>query len=129
MLCCDVQGQQYSVAHQAIFVDRPTKRASVAQGLFKGGSRGRAGAQTRPAFLEMLQAPSAFPWRERLRRQAVTPPRRGLRREYTAPWGSRKLTIMFLHMYNVCDWYGFITYLSVCLCDVCSMSMYACGTI
>ena len=46
----------------AVFVDRPTQRASMAQGLFYGGSGRRAVAHTRPAFPKMPTAPSAFPW-------------------------------------------------------------------
>ena len=45
----------------AVFVDRPTQRASMAQGLFYSGSGRRAVAHTRPAFLKMPTAPSAFP--------------------------------------------------------------------
>ena len=44
----------------AVFVDRPTQRASMAQGLFYGGSGRRAVAHTRPAFPKMPMAPSAF---------------------------------------------------------------------
>ena len=46
----------------AVFVDRPTQRASMAQGLFYGGSGRRAVAHTRPAFPKMPMTPSAFPW-------------------------------------------------------------------
>ena len=45
----------------AVFVDRPTQQASMAQGLFYGGSGRRAVAHTRPAFPKMPTAPSAFP--------------------------------------------------------------------
>ena len=45
----------------AVFVDRPTQRASMAQGLFYGGSGRRAVAHTRPALPKMPTAPSAFP--------------------------------------------------------------------
>ena len=44
-----------------VFVDRPTQRASVAQGLFYGGSGRRAVAHTRPAFPQNAYGPSAFP--------------------------------------------------------------------
>ena len=44
-----------------VFVDRPTLRASMAQGLFLGGTRRRAVAHTRPEFPKMPTAPSAFP--------------------------------------------------------------------
>ena len=37
----------------AVFVDLPTQRASMAQGLFYGGSGRRAVAHTRPAFPKM----------------------------------------------------------------------------
>ena len=45
----------------AVFVDRPTQRASMAQGLFYGGSGRRAVAHTHPTFPKMPTAPSAFP--------------------------------------------------------------------
>ena len=44
-----------------VFVDRPTLRASMAQGLFLGGTGRRAVAHTRPEFPKMPTAPSAFP--------------------------------------------------------------------
>ena len=44
-----------------VFVDHPTLRASVAQGLFLGGTRRRAVAHMRPEFPKMPMAPSAFP--------------------------------------------------------------------
>ena len=44
-----------------IFVGRPTLRASMAQGLFFGGTGRRAVAHTRPEFPKMPTAPSAFP--------------------------------------------------------------------
>ena len=49
-------------AAAAVFVDRPTQRASMAQGLFYRGSGRRAVAHTRQAFPKMPTAPSAFPW-------------------------------------------------------------------
>ena len=45
----------------AVFVARLTERASVAQGLFFGGSGCRAGAHTHPAWPKIPTAPSAFP--------------------------------------------------------------------
>ena len=45
----------------AVFVARPTQRASMAQGLFYGGSGRMAVAHTRPAFPKMPTAPSALP--------------------------------------------------------------------
>ena len=44
-----------------VFVGRPTLRASMAQGLFLGGTGRRAVAHTRPEFPKMPTAPSAFP--------------------------------------------------------------------
>ena len=44
-----------------VFVDRPTLRASMAQGLFLGGTGRRAVAHTHPEFPKMPTAPSAFP--------------------------------------------------------------------
>ena len=44
-----------------VFVDRPTLRASVAQGLFYGGSRRRAVAHTRPAFPKNALGPIGIP--------------------------------------------------------------------
>ena len=41
----------------AVFVDRPTQRASVAQGLFYGGSGCCAVAHTRPAFAKNAYGP------------------------------------------------------------------------
>ena len=49
-------------AAAAVFVDRPTQRASMAQGLFSGWSGRRAVAHTRPALPKMPTAPSAIPW-------------------------------------------------------------------
>ena len=43
-----------------VFVDRPTLRASMAQGLFLGGTGRRAVAHTHPEFPKMPSAPSAF---------------------------------------------------------------------
>ena len=45
----------------AVFVDRPTLRASVAQGLFYGGSGRRAVAHTRPAFAKNAYGPVGIP--------------------------------------------------------------------
>ena len=44
-----------------VYIDRPTLRASMAQGLFLGGTGRRAVAHTRPEFPKMPTAPSAFP--------------------------------------------------------------------
>ena len=44
-----------------VFVARPTKRTSVTQGLFKGGSGLRAIAQTHPAFPKMPRASVSIP--------------------------------------------------------------------
>ena len=45
----------------AVFVDRPTQRASVAQGLFYGGSGRRAVAHTRLAFPKNAYGPVGIP--------------------------------------------------------------------
>ena len=65
-------------ANQPVFVDRPTQRASVAQGLFKVGPGAGAGAQTRPAFLKCLGPRRHSPKERHLRRQAINlaPPMR-----------------------------------------------------
>ena len=44
-----------------VFVDRPTQRASVAQGFFYGGSGRRAVAHTRPAFSKNAYGPVGIP--------------------------------------------------------------------
>ena len=44
-----------------VFVDRPTQRACVAQGLFYGGSGRRAVAHTRPAFAKNAYGPVGIP--------------------------------------------------------------------
>ena len=49
-------------SYLGVFVDRPTLRASMAQGLFLGGTGRRAVAHTRPGFPKMPTAPSAFPF-------------------------------------------------------------------
>ena len=54
-ICC----QRANIAK--VFVVRPTLRASMAQGLFLGGTGRRAVAHTRPEFPKMPTAPSAFP--------------------------------------------------------------------
>ena len=46
---------------RGVFVDRPTLRASMAQGLFLGRTGRRAIAHTRPEFPKMPTVPSAFP--------------------------------------------------------------------
>ena len=46
----------------AVFVDRPTQRASVAQGLFYGGSGLRAVAHTRPAYAKNAYNPVGIPF-------------------------------------------------------------------
>ena len=76
-----------------VFVDRPTLRASMAQGLFLGGSRRRAVVHMRPEFPKMPTAPSAFPllggasgagrWTQ--------PPRREWKPGGKDPWGRRKI--------------------------------------
>ena len=55
----DRQGAYYSCC--SIFVAHPTECVSVAQGPFLGGSGGSAEAYTRPAWLKIPLALSAFP--------------------------------------------------------------------
>ncbi len=45
----------------AVFVDRPTQRASMAQGLFLGGTGRRAVAHMRPAFPKNTYGPVGIP--------------------------------------------------------------------
>ena len=45
----------------AVFLDRPTQRASVAQGLFYGESGRRVVAHTRPAFAKNAYGPVGIP--------------------------------------------------------------------
>ena len=52
----------FILLHSAVFVDRPTQRASVAQGLFYGGSGRRAVAHTCPAFSKNAYGPVGIPF-------------------------------------------------------------------
>ena len=54
-------GVSYAKDGPGVFVDRPTLRASVAQGLFYGGSGRRAVARTRPAFPKNAYGPVGIP--------------------------------------------------------------------
>ena len=59
--CRDTLGQiRARLIWTGVFVGRPTLRASMAQGLFLGGTGRRAVAHTRPEFPKMPTAPSAF---------------------------------------------------------------------
>ena len=74
-----------------VFVDRHTLRASVAQGLFYGGSGRRAVAHTRPTFPKNAYGPVGIP----LIRGAsgagrrTQPPRREWKPGGKAPWGRK----------------------------------------
>ena len=62
----------FYLSYLLVFVARPTKRASTAQGLFLGGSGCMAGAHMCPAFSKNTYGPVYIP----LRRQAIPPPKR-----------------------------------------------------
>ena len=57
----------------AVFVARPTERASMAQGLFFGGSGCRAVAHAHPAGSKNALGPVGIPLLGRLRRRAINP--------------------------------------------------------
>ena len=99
-LCCVVKNMSSQQERNVItvFVDRPTNRTGVAEGLLSHGFGCRAVAQTHPAFPKMPQAPSAFPYKCAPQAPGDKPsPEEEIRAWGTALWGSRYVSLETWH--------------------------------